>query len=140
MGRCGADLTFLRPFFVFRFEVDYWIGGLVTGGLPLQLLATSGWTETASQPVGGAKNMTAFVARAKWWLDRYRHFGHVTEDGAITLHLDQQCCHVQGVCTATSTSFWTVSSACLSPAPPRNHTLYHGHPCRSVWLGPEIAL
>ena len=21
-----------------------------------------------------------------------------------------------------------------------NHTLYHGHPCRSFWLGPEIAL
>ena len=124
------------------FEVDYWIGGLVTGGLPLQMLATSGWTadpipENFQQrrpdtpnpkPSGG--NVTAYVARAKWWLDRYRHFGHVAEDGATTLHLDEQCCHVQGVCewvACNDTVFATLTGGTSSFAN-RTFGLYVGSP------------
>lgn len=65
-------------------DVDYWLGGLVVGGVAPQL---AGWSDNAST-----------VANIRTWLERYARYGHMTEDGIHSLYYDRRCCHVDGVC------------------------------------------
>lgn len=72
------------------FEVDYWFGGLVAGGV-------------APQPEGKG-DPGEFDVQVGRWIRRYRLYGHMSpESGGIqTLYYDRDCCHVQGDCE------WTV--------------------------------
>ena len=65
--------------------MDYFIGGLITGGL-------------AFQPSGGLSDAVQFDAQIGRWMARFKKFGHASEDGVRTLFYDSQCCHVQGDC------------------------------------------
>jgi hypothetical protein len=67
------------------FPLDYFLGGLITGGL-------------AFQPSGDIKAALTFDDQIGTWMARYKRFGHAMEDGVRTLHFDQKCCHIQGVC------------------------------------------
>lgn len=67
------------------FPVDYFIGGLITGGL-------------AFQPSGTLSEAPSFDAQIGRWMARYKRFGHALEDGVRTLSYDAKCCHIQGVC------------------------------------------
>lgn len=67
------------------FEIDYWLGGLIAGGIAPQL-------ESSSTTIG------EYDARIANWIARYRRFGHLSESDVQTLIYDTQCCHVQGEC------------------------------------------
>lgn len=73
------------------FEVDYWFGGLIAGGIaPQPEIRTS----AVSQPSPAGE----FDHRIGVWIRRYRRFGHATETGVQTLLYDSNCCHIQGDC------------------------------------------
>lgn len=65
-------------------EVDYWFGGLVATGV-------------APQPMGNQDPGQFDVAIGKW-LQMYAKYGHFQEESIQTLHWDDECCHVQGIC------------------------------------------
>ena len=67
------------------FPLDYWLGGLITGGL-------------AFQPSGAIDEGQEFDAQIGRWMSRYRRYGHAVEDGVRTLRYDAGCCHIQGTC------------------------------------------
>ena len=68
------------------YPVDYWLGGLVTGGVAPQI-----YTGASATP----PNVTAAT---RHWLERYRRWGHAVEGRVHTLVYDSACCHVQGIC------------------------------------------
>ena len=51
-----------------------------------------------SELFDGGKEVSAFDATVKLWLDAYREWGHMTEGGTATLRYDTRCCHTQGEC------------------------------------------
>eukprot|EP00041_Stephanoeca_diplocostata_P019095 m.405729 g.405729 ORF g.405729 m.405729 type:complete len:1069 (-) comp21209_c0_seq2:189-3395(-) len=65
-------------------EVDYWLGGLVTGGVAFQ--------GHASAQAG------VYDVNIRDWMMRYNAFGHLREDSVTTLVYDADCCHTQGTC------------------------------------------
>ena len=71
------------------FEVDYWFGGLVAGGV-------------APQPssVRGSSAPGPYDVQIGAWIRRYRRYGHMSPAGGgiETLRYDGECCHVQGEC------------------------------------------
>ena len=71
------------------FGLDYFIGGLVTGGL-------------AFQPSGTLSLAPQFDEQIGSWMGRYKRYGHAMEDGVRTLYYDEECCHIQGVCEWTA--------------------------------------
>jgi hypothetical protein len=83
----GYDTTLSK--FTSQFDVDYFFGGLVTGGIPPQPAMGAPSTWPALKQYAGA---------IKRWMQRYRRFGYATEDAVTTLVYDTQCCHVQGIC------------------------------------------
>jgi hypothetical protein len=68
-------------------EVDYWLGGLVAGGIGPQL-----WDAK-----GTAKG-TPFDEQIARWMRLYVRYGHAVEGGVRTLQYDAKCCHIQGSC------------------------------------------
>ena len=66
-------------------EIDYWFGGLVTGGIAPQL----GWSWSEN---------TTLVSGVAKWLKRYAHYGHLNESGVHPLFYDHRCCHIEGIC------------------------------------------
>ena len=66
-------------------EIDYWFGGLVTGGIAPQL----GWSWSEN---------TTLVSGVAKWLKLYAHYGHLNESGVHPLFYDHRCCHIEGIC------------------------------------------
>ena len=66
-------------------ELDYWVGGLVTGGIAPQ------FTEDAG-PV------TKWDSGIHRWLAAHDAWGHLQVGGVQTLEYDSKCCHVEGEC------------------------------------------
>jgi hypothetical protein len=64
-------------------DVDYWMGGLIAGGVTPQV---GGWSDNATlvNAMGG-------------WFRRYKKYGHMTEDGIRSLYYDHRCNHVNGI-------------------------------------------
>ena len=69
-------------------EIEYWLGGMVTGGVAPQV----------SELFNGSVTVTAFDAPVKRWFDAYAAFGHMIEGGLSTVRYDTTCCHTQGEC------------------------------------------
>ena len=93
--RTASSGTVINPYVTIwwpmatKYEVDYWFGGLVAGGVTPQL----GWVWNGTWTA----NTTA-VANVRRWLDLYRYYGHLTEGGVHPLYYDERCCHIEGAC------------------------------------------
>ena len=72
-----------------RFGLDYFLGGVVTAGLPYQ---NSGTLSSGA----------AYDSQVARWIARYKRYGHAVEGGVRTLYYDAECCHIQGECEWTA--------------------------------------
>jgi hypothetical protein len=64
-----------------EYNVSYWLGGLIATGVAPQI---------DDRPDGHWDTVV------KGWMDDYKFYGHMQEDGAYMLHYDESCCHIQG--------------------------------------------
>ena len=72
------------------YAVDYWVGGLVSGGTPPQIYFGSAEGRDMPSP--------EVVDALRGWVERYKRWGHTVEGRVHTLNYDVGCCHVQGLC------------------------------------------
>ena len=105
-------------------DVDYWMGGLVAGGVAPQI---GGWSDNAT-----------LVGVMRAWIQRYKQYGHMTEDGIRSLYYDQRCNHVNGVSEWIACDDIVLSMLAGGQMGGVVTGLYVGSP-RSVELKPEWA-
>ena len=72
-----------------RTEIEYWLGGLITGGVAPQL------SDNIRIPF--SHGTTKWDSAIRPWMEYYKQFGHLVEGGIRTLRYDAGCCHVQGL-------------------------------------------
>ena len=68
-----------------QFELDYFLGGLITTGV-------------GPQPISQSHTVGRYDGAVRGWLHRFYRYGHLSEEKIQTLYYDTNCCHVQGVC------------------------------------------
>ena len=85
----GTSLSTGVPHRQRRFGLDYFLGGVVTAGLPYQ---NSGTLSSGA----------AYDSQVARWIARYKRYGHAVEGGVRTLYYDAECCHIQGECEWTA--------------------------------------
>ena len=68
-----------------QFELDYFLGGLITIGV-------------GPQPISKSHVVGKYDSIVRGWIQRYYRYGHLLEGAIQTLHVEEDCCHVQGLC------------------------------------------